>query len=210
MPKARTVAAKRRARKRAKLARITLPGGEVIPQVPAHPRDRRHTAPETPEDAMRTVTQARIRHAPQHAAQAQAPMAGDPVGLCLLDLATDAERPALWQTWCALSAAHRTYRARILSSTGDPQNAAMPMLSEPMQTDQSPRVDLRDGDAKDRDAVAAWARWEARIKALPIPMHRWAIRGALDGFGGAMWEDGRPTPRGLSTVQALRALDDEG
>lgn len=208
MPKARSVSAKRRNRKRAKQARITLPGGESLPQRPAHPQDRRHTAPETPEDAMRTVTEARTRHAPQHGDNARAPMAGEPIGLCILELAPDAA-DALWQTWCALAAAHRTYRLRIIGASGTPANAALPMLGEPMQTDQSPRVDLREPHERDRDAAAAWARWEARIAALPIPMHRWAIRGALDGFGGAHWHDGRPTPRGQSAVQALRALSQE-
>ena len=206
MTKARTVAAKRRARKRAQQARITLPGGESAPQRPSHPRDRRHTAPETEQDAMRTVTESRIRQAPQHAENARAPMAGEPIGMCILELAEPHERAPLWQTWCAMTAAHRAYRLRYLGATAEPANAALPMLPDPMQTDQSPRVDLRDPDEKVRDAVAGWQRWEARINALPIPMHRWAIRGALDGFGGAHWQDGRPTARGRSAVQALRLL----
>ena len=208
MPKARTAGAKRRARKAAKLAHISLPGGETVPaKADARAAGRRHV--ETPEDVLRTVTEARTRHAPQHADQARAPMAGEPIGMCILELAEPHERAPLWQTWCAMTAAHRTWRLRYLGATADPANAALPMLGEPMQTDQSPRVDLRDPDTKDADAVASWRRWEARIGALPVPMHRWAIRGALDGFGGEHWQDGRPTARGQSAVQALRGLSEK-
>ena len=199
--KARTKAARRRAKRLR--PDITLAGGESVPSRLTG-RDRRGTQ-ESPEDALRTVTHARIRHgvSPDDALR---PMAGDPLGLCLLELCSPDAARELWQTWCALSASHRTYRTRILAGPGDPANAALPMLSEPMQTDQSPRVDTRDGDQRDADARASWERWEARIDALPIPQHRWAIRGALDGFGGPHWHEGRPTARGKSAVQALRGL----
>jgi hypothetical protein len=199
MPKSRTVAARRRA-KRHKRA-ISLAGGNT-----AQPRPEYRGRPpvETPEDAMRTVKHARIRNGATEA-MALAPIAGEPIGLCLLELAPD-EAPQLWQVWCALDAARSTYRARTHGKTADPQNATLPMLSEPMQTDQSPRVDLREPDEKDRDAIAAWQRWEARIDRLEPPMLRWALRDPLDGTAGALWLDGRPTHRGRNAVTALRRL----
>jgi hypothetical protein len=202
MPRARTVAARRRARKLAKA--ISLPNGET-----AQPRPQRRGRPpvETPEDAMRTVKHARIRNGATEA-MALAPIAGEPIGLCILELAPD-EAPQLWQVWCAMSAARRTYRARIIGATGEPQNAALPMLAEPMQTDQSPRVDLREPDAKDADAVTAWTRWAVRIGRIDPPILRWALRDPLDGIAGALWLDGRPTHRGRNAVTALRRLAEE-
>ena len=206
MPKARTVAARRRMKKLAASRRpdITLAGGDSVP-TPLRGRDRRGTQ-EAPDDAMRTVTEARTRQAPQHSDHARAPMAGEPIGLCILELAKKDERAALWATWCALSAARRTYRARIIGQTGEPKNAAIAMLPDDMQTDQSPRVDLRDPDAKDADAVAAWQRWQARLSRIEPPQLRWALRDPLDNLAGALWAKGAPTHRGRNAVQALRRL----
>jgi hypothetical protein len=205
MTKART----RAQRRRSKAAKpISLPGGETVPQRPAHPRDRRHTAPETAEDALRTAVVARIRHgAPKE--QALAPMSGDHVGLCIMALVERRDWEHVWQTWCAVTAARRNFRLRIIGSTGEPQNAAIAMMPEAMQTDPSAKVDTREPDEKDRDAARAWASWKAAIKALPAPQMAWAVRDAIDGFGPPLWRDGAPTSKGRAVVQALEKLTEE-
>ena len=167
---------KRRIRRRAQT--ITLPGGDEIPQRPAG-RDRRHT--NQPEDAMQTVTEARQRRTgiidPQDARQ---PICGTDMGLCIRHITKGDDRASLSDAWATLSAAHRNYRLLIIGQTGDPQGAAIPMLPEPMETDQSLRVDLRTHEQRIEAAKRAWSLWWAKIKALPTPNHRWAISGALD------------------------------
>ena len=197
-----------RKRRRVKRAKITLPGGEAIPQRPAG-RDRRHT--NQPEDAMQTVTLARQRRTgitdPQDARQ---PICGTDMGLCIRHIAKGEDRATLSDAWATLSAAHRNYRLLIIGQTGDPQGAAIPMLPEPMETDQSLRVDLRTHEQRVEAARRAWHLWWAKIKALPTPNHRWAISGALDGFigDGALWRDRAPTTTGSVAVQALRLMLD--
>ena len=194
-------------RKRAKRARkITLPGGEEIPQRPTG-RDRRHT--NQPEDARRVASEARKRVSGiPDAKEAIQPLCGHPMGLCIRALTTGQERADLAQAWEAISAAHRTYRMLIIGQTGDPQGAAIQMLPEPMQTDQSLRVDLRTAEQREEAARRAWFDWWDKIKALPVPNLRWAISGALDGFLGdeRLWRDQAPTTTGRVAVQALRMM----
>ena len=197
------------ARKRAKRSRkITLPGGDIAPQRPTG-RDRRHT--NQPEDAMRTATEARQRVSgildPKEARQ---PLCGTPMGLCIHAMARGQDRVDLATAWAALSAAHRNYRLLIIGQTGDPQGAAIPMLPEPLETDPSLRVDLRTADERATAAKRAWAEWQGKIKALPVPSLRWAISGALDGFmgEGSLWKDQTPTTTGRVAVQALRMMLD--
>jgi hypothetical protein len=201
MPRAYSAAAKRRRRRLAKAAHISLPGGEITPAR----ADGRATGRirETPEDAMGTALQARIRHgAPM--GQERRPIAGEPMGLCILECLTEREHAEAWQTWCAMSAAHRTFRSRIIGTTGTPQNAAIAMQPDDMQTDQGHTVDLRDAEQKDTDARLAWERWHCRIRAIYPPGYRKAL---TDALGGArLWDDGRPTRTGQWAALALRAV----
>lgn len=197
---------KRRVRRRAQT--ITLPGGEAVQQR-ATGRDRRHT--NQPEDAMQTVTIARQRKTGDgDAKDARQPICGTDIGLCIRHLAKGDDRTRLVNAWEAISAAHRNYRMMVIGQTGNPQGAAIPMLPEPMQTDQGLRVDLRTQEQRIEAARQAWGKWSAKIKALPVPNLRWAISGALDGFfgDGALWMNQAPTPTGSVAVQALRMMVD--
>ncbi len=196
------------ARRRAKRTKISLPGGESAPQRPKG-RDRRHT--NQPEDAMKTATEARQRVSGiTDAKEARQPLCGTPMGLCIHALTTGQDRADLANAWAALSAAHRNYRLLIIGQTGDPQGAAIPMLPEPMETDQSLRVDLRTHEQRIEAAKRAWQDWRRKIDALPVPSLRWAISGALDGFmgEGSLWRDKQPTTTGRVAVQALRMVLD--
>jgi hypothetical protein len=69
-------------------------------------------------------------------------------------------------------------------------------------------VDLRTPDERDAAAKRVWAEWQRRFKVLPTPNHRWALRGALQGFigEGRLWDAGQPTDLGIVAVDALRRL----
>lgn len=193
-------------RKRRKKARITLPGGDAIPQR-ATGRDRRHT--NQAEDATATAANARQRHTGIKDAQdALQPICGTDLGLCIRATTTGDERKALENTWAAISASHRNYRLLFVGNTGNPQGAAIAMVPEPMQADQSLRVDIRSHDERVSAAKASWQGWEGKIAALPTPLHKWALRGALNGFLGeaTLWKDQAPTDKGRAAVDALRKV----
>ena len=189
------------AKKRRKKARITLPGGGSAPQR-ATGRDRRHT---NQPDGPPPIMAARARRCPIDSASV---LHESDMGRCILALSEGDERAQLANTWAGMSVSLRNYRTRILGVTGEPQGAAIAMIPDKMETDQSLRVDLRTADERDRAAKAAWQAWEARIKALPATQMIWALRGALYGFMGdaTLWRDGLPTVHGVAAVAALRAV----
>ena len=191
------------ARKRNKKARITLPGGDAIPQRAT--QGRRTDL----HDPLQTVTAARQRHTGiKDAKDAIQPIAGTDMGLCIRHLTSGDDLTALTNAWAAISASHRNYRLLYVGNTGNPQGAAIAMVPEPMQADQSLRVDLRSHEERVKAAKASWGDWEAKINALPVPSLKWALRGALDGFlgEGALWRDAAPTITGRTAVQALRMV----
>lgn len=158
---------------------------------------------------MRTVIHARIRRTgildPK---EAQQPICGDDMGLCLHRLTQGEERRTLADMWQAISAAHRNYMQRDIGLPTTPQNAALPIMSDKTETDPSLRVDLRTTDERDRAAKAAWGKWQKAIDAISVPNWKWALRGALWGFlgEGCLWRDMAPTNEGIAAVNALRDI----
>lgn len=212
MTKARTKAGNRRAKQRRS---ITLPGGEIAAN-PLRGTDRRGTqARETPEDAQKTALEARKRVfggiGCQTAEEAfLEPLRGSQVGYCITTLAGKDDRAEIWQVWQDICAARRNYHQRILSRNADPQCAAIAMVPDAMQSDESLRVDLRTGDERDAAAKRVWDEWCKRIKALGVPQMIWAVRAALDDGinpeAAPFWLDGQPTDRGRALVLGLRKL----
>jgi len=49
---------------------------------------------------------------------------------------------------------------------------------------------------------------ERVLSHFPTPLHKWALRGALDGFMGeaTLWRDCQPTDKGRAAVDALRKV----
>jgi hypothetical protein len=192
------------ARRRAKRAKsISLPGGEAV-AAPIVQGQR-----PAKDDPMRTVIHARIRRTGiMDPKEAQQPICGDDLSLCIRALTTGDERALLVNTWAALSACHRNYRLLIIGQTGSPQGAAIPMIPEPMETDPSLRVDLRTQEQRVEAAKRAWQAWNGKIRSLPTPPLQWALSGALSGFmgDGALWRDQGPTVTGRVAVQALRMV----
>lgn len=142
------------------------------------------------------------------------PLCSDGVGNCIIALVPKSDQGKIRDTWHRLCAAQHNYHTRILGVTGNPQGSAIAMLPEPIQTDTGHTIDIRSAEEKDAGAKRAWAAAEASINALPVPQWKWAIRnamnGGIDGQGGDVWRDGKPTARGRVLVQALVALAGDG
>lgn len=167
-----------------------------------------------PEDARKTALQGRVRvygiKGADAVKAAANPLCGSGVGNCILAIIVAHDQATVSDTWHRLCSAQHNYSTRILGLSGNPQGSAIAMLPEPMQTDTGHTIDIRSADEKDAGAKRAWASALASISALPVPQWRWAIRnamsGGIDGMGGDVWRDGKPTGRGRVLVQALVAL----
>ena len=143
--------------------------------------------------------------------EAQDILAADDMGRCIRAMRRgNTARRNLLGTWQAISAAWHNYTTRCLSITPGAQSAALPMLPDPMQTDQSLRVDLRSGEEKDAAARRVWCDWLAAILALP-PDQRHAVRGHLQGYAAPIWDADslQPTRTGALAIKGLAALHDE-
>jgi hypothetical protein len=113
----------------------------------------------------------------------------------------------LWATLLAITYQHQTL---VLGRPSGPQCSAMPMTSEPMQTDQSHTIDTRTIEERIADAKRTHRHWWRIIESLPVPNMIWAIRSALGGgiggLGAEVWQGEQPTRRGLLLVNALLLL----
>lgn len=197
--KAKTKAARRRAKRQ-----ITLAGGAVTYREPVH--GPRPSEPPADQVALR----ARARRTGCSVEEARDVLASEPMGRCIRAMRSGAEeRRALLTAWQGLCAAWENFCARCLSLSPSPQAAALPMLPDPMQTDQSLRVDLRTPDERDEAARRVWYEWLDLFMALPSDQ-RHALRGHLHGYGADLWcEASRaPTRHGALAVKALDALAD--
>ena len=203
-----TSKAQRKRRKGRAKAKTTLSDGTVIPQVV--PNDPRRPKA---EDARKATLQARLRTAgipitPDSLKAAVAPDYGHDVGLCIRHTIKGDDATKAWDTFTHISASYRNYMVYFIGQTGNAKTAAIAMIPEPMETDQSLRVDLRTHDEKVSAAKSSWAAWEKRMADLPIPQMRWALGGTLRGFlgDGTLWMDGKPTHTGQTVVAALKAM----
>lgn len=189
---------------RRKAAAVSLAGQPAAEQIQRQPDGR-----VKPEDPRKTALTARARNAGiENWRDAARQILSTDMGLCINALAKGDELADLSEAWAAISAAWRNHRLLVTGSTGDPQGAAIAMVPDKMETDPSLRVDLRTHDERVTAAKAAKAAWDAKIKALPVPNMRWALRGALEGFMGEarLWRDRQPTNEGRLAVEALRRV----
>lgn len=170
------------------------------------------------EDPRKTAINARIRACGATKDTALDPSQTDDITRCIsaiLDAPSQADlRGDLRDLWGCLLAMTREYNSRKLSINASPQSSSLPMLSEPMQTDQSHTIDNRTGEERVADVIRAHKHWWVKIKALPAPQMIWVIRSALGGniggLGLELWRDGKPTAKGRLMVQALLALHRAG
>ena len=174
-------------------------------------RAQRPTVAEQADAATEAAAIARLRilgapDSPEARKAALSPLCGDPLGMCIVRLAPDPRRQMdLWSVWQAMSQAKRNWQQRIIGANPNPQSAAIAMLSDPMQTDDSHTIDTRTAEERDRGAIRAWDYWLALLMELP-PAERHALRGHLDGYGLPLWENARPTRVGIAAVVGLRAI----
>lgn len=200
--KARTKAAKRRSKSK---RRITLPGGDSVPQPVAQGR-RVDLEPQEPADVVALT--ARARRTGCTVEDARDVLAADDMGRCIRYMRPGTEdRRALLTVWQGLCASWANYCARCLSIAPTPQAAALPMLPEPMQTDQGYRIDLRTPSERDEAARRVWIDWIGALMDLPAD-ERHALRGHLQGYGAEVWDPDalQPTRHGAMAVKALAAL----
>ena len=202
-PTKATSKAERRRKSRAANRAIKLAGGDAVQPPPCQGQ-------RPPQEDARTVAlAARMRvYGLDDTKAAMAALAGSGAGLCITALAKDV--PAISDLWASLSASQHNYRTRVLGLSGNPKGSNIAMLPEPMQTDTGHSIDTRTPDERDAAAKRSWLAWTAAIKALPVLQYRWAIHNALDGgingLGGDVWQEGKPTYRGVRLVKALEAL----
>jgi hypothetical protein len=168
---------------------------------------------ERAEEATRTAVQARLARlgypdTPEARLAAQSPLAGDPLGRCIMAMIPSRRsQDELKSVWQDISAAKQNWQQRYAGTNPNPQAAAIAMLPEPMQTDDSHSIDLRTPEERDAAAVRGWEFWLALLMELP-PSDRHALRGYLDGYGLPLWRDEchAPTLSGAAAVRALVAL----
>lgn len=117
----------------------------------------------------------------------------------------NAEAARLWDVFARWCRAEATYRARYLGQSEQPAAAALLMIPERMESDQSATVDLRTPDERDRDAVRAWMHWQGLLGHLSASQ-RTALQCARREDGPALWRDCAPTTAGGVALESLRAL----
>lgn len=198
MTKAATKA-KRRRRKG-----ISLPGGKTAPRRVT--QGRRTDLQEPPTDAVALAVRARLTGCTVE--DARDVLAGEDLGRCILAMRTNPQdRRDLLTVWQGISAAWWNYSTRCLSLTPSAQSSSLPMLPEPMQTDQSLRIDPRTGEEKDEAARRVWDGWEAAFRALPL-QQALIIANAARDTAPCLWNIDRlvPTRHGALAVAALAAL----
>ena len=196
MTKARTVAAKKRAKKRRTRAnRITMPNDETVPQQAAQGRR------ETTEAADVVALEARARQTGLTIEQCRDQMAGCAVGRRLL-IDQIADVADLWQ---AVQHMRRVVLAHD-RACGSPKRHAQClriMLPNPeFRADAtSPAPDLRTPEDRDRQAVAAWAALMGWLSCADPAAQAACRRAVVD-------EPDEPIADWSGIVLALRCVSD--
>lgn len=202
MGKAYSKAAKRRAKKE-------LPG---LAEVPKRRTDgRRREYQEGATDPRKAALTKRCRvfgieptKANREALSGQ--QAGAQLGMVMLKECKKGEIPRLWSIWQDFCAAERNYRGRILGVSASPKGAAITMVPEKIETDPSHKVDTRDSDTRDQDAVNTYMRWRGHLGYLPNRQASLLLAAEREE-GPDIWSEG-PTSHGKATLNALKALAD--
>lgn len=199
------MSSKRQKRMRKKAAKVTLPGGESKPQ---------HRAGAKPAEDPRKPTLTKrcqimgVEPTKEAMDAMKDPQFGEHVGFCIAAAAPSHQIGRAWDTWCRITAARRNWRQKNIGATGDPANSNLPMMAEPMETDQSASVDLRTPEERIDAARKADQFWGDLIEAVPWMVQRQHLRLAVRGMGGPWWQEGKPTQKGRHLVLALLSVAD--
>ena len=180
------------------------------------PNGQKRQRADSPQDPQKTALGARCRmfgvaDTMQNRYALSSQHSGCDLGRVMESACEPDEVKRLWSTWQGFCAACRTYRIRILGMTVTAKGVALAMMPEPMETDQSHSVDLRDPETRDRDATNAWIAWQGHLGHLPT-RDRTLLQRCEKEESRDLWKDSgkgpAPTPAGLDTLKALRALAD--
>lgn len=210
MTKARTRAARRRARQEAR-KRISLPGGD---EIAAKPAQGRRADLEQARSARQTAAEARVRvfggqGSPDPEKAASDPLQGSCAGNAIRHVCADPSRAsALWGVWLDLLATRRRYLAAI-GTSDSPQASHVAAIPERIETDPTVRHDPRSLEERHAAAIRAHAHQCSRIGNLPANV-RHVLRAVLVGTWpeDVLWRDHKITGRGARFVRALRLLAD--
>lgn len=180
---------------RRKRKRISLAGGETVPQR-ATGRDRTHTN-QPQEDARMTALTARCRTAGLTMDAAKAPWSGCTAGRAMASTAPASDHLALWGAICHMRAVYAAYWhhngipspyatcLRILTPAGHMEATA-----------DSPAPDTRDDATKARQATSAMMRIEGALQSVGASHAKRIVLG-----------DEEPTAKdALLMVEGLRAI----
>lgn len=168
------------------------------------------------EDPMRVTLDRRCRRFGLAASEGNREICRSPWMCCDLGFVIEArtsgrdhmrQKSRLWDVFTRWCRAETAYRTRYLGQSETPANAALLMVPDVMETDQSATVDVRTPDDRDRDAVNGWMRWQGYLGRLSAE-HRKILHHARRDDGPALWRDGLPTPSGVMALAALRDLVD--
>ncbi|MDD7973433.1 hypothetical protein [Roseinatronobacter alkalisoli] len=197
--RARTAAQKRRDKRKARQATITLAGGLKAPQRPTG-RDRRHTNQQE-DDPMQTAIQARMRHTGLTADRARLDMAGCAVGRRLLtDRISDAED--LWQAVRHLRSVIITYDRAVRAPNRHAQCLRIMAPTDTMHADaSSPPPDERTPEERDRQAVTAYMALQGWLSHADGAARSACLRHVVD-------EPDEPVRDWSGIVLALRCVSD--
>ena len=173
------------------------------------PNGQRRNRADNPTDPRKTALQARCRQfGSKDTKQGRLAMSGQhsgsQIGMVMQASLPDKKIGPLWQTFQAWCTAEATYRRRYLGQSEHASAPAMAMTPEPMETDTSHSVDLRDADQKDRDAVNNWMRWQGYLGHLSSADQTALHDARLERV--ALWQDQKATARGLASLAALGKL----
>lgn len=195
------------AKRRAKKARITLPGGAEVTQRAKHDPRR-----EPAQDARMVVWEARCRQegipvTKETLRDVDDPMRGHEIGQCILDM--NAGRKAsreMWEIFLRAGAARWRYRILKIGQAANPQNAALPVIPEVFEVHGSLQADYRTAEERASAAVRANDEWLRHLNMIRIPQLRMALANAVDGFVGPWWSDGKATQGGRWAAMALKTI----
>mgnify|MGYP000085429732 CR=1 FL=1 len=194
-------------RLRQKKAAKKLPGLAPIEKAKQHRVGGRFAKDEDPR---KTALTARCRQLGNDGSRkdqedAANPMLSHPMGYVIQSECKKDHAAILWDVWQRYSMAERTYRMLYLGTTGDPQGAAIAMVPDKMQTDQSFNVDLRTREERERQAVASWMRWQGYLGQMGAVAAS-TLRKAERGDGKPLWDDAKPTYQGRCALTSLSVL----
>ncbi len=203
MTKTYTKGAKLRAKK-------ALTGFDLAEVPKRQPNGQHRQRADKPQDPQKTALGARCRlfgiaNTPANRKFLSGQHSGSHLGYVMQANCDPQDIPPLWDTWHGFCSALRTYRIRYIGMSATAKGAALQMMPEPMETDPSLTVDLRDSDERDRDAVNAYMRWKGDLWCLSV-RERSLLSDAESETGKDLWKDGQATRAGLDTLAALRAL----